>query len=402
MMEQALVGVRVLDLTQFEAGPSATLLLAMLGAEVIKIEPPGRGDQSRQLGTDHPQLDGYYFLLLNANKKSITLNLKSAEGKDIFFRMVRQADVLVENFAPGAIERLGLGYDVVHDINPALIYAQVKGYGTTGPYSQYKSFDMIAQAAGGAYSLTGYPGQAPAKPGPNAGDTGTGVHMAMAILAAYVQRLRTGKGQRLEVSMQESVMNYIRVHFRDYYVTGKPAGRRGDGSGNLAPSGMYPCKPGGPNDYIFIHGRTLTEPEWEALLKVIGREDLIGDPRFGSPELRQAQRTEINQLVEAYTRTKTKYEVLEQIGGLDIPCGPVLDTAEILHNPHLRERGAIVDITHPDRGTFPFPGCPVRLDASAVHIAPAPLLGQHNPEVYAKLLGFTADDLAQLRARGVV
>jgi formyl-CoA transferase len=177
-----------------------------------------------------------------------------------------------------------LGYEAVRDINPALIYAQVKGYGTTGPHSHYKSFDMIAQAAGGAYSLTGYPGQPPAKPGPNAGDTGTGVHLAMAILAAYVQRLRTGQGQRLEVSMQESVVNSIRVHFRDYYITGKPAARRGDGAGNLAPSGMYLCKPGGPNDYIFIHGRTLTEPEWEALLTVIGREDLIGDPRFGSPE----------------------------------------------------------------------------------------------------------------------
>lgn len=401
-MDKALAGVRVIDLTHFEAGPSCTEMLAWMGADVIKVEEPTRGDQGRRLGGEKPGADSWYFLLLNANKRSVTLNLKSPEGLAICQELLRQADVLVENYAPGAIENLGLSYDVVKDLNPRLIYASIKGFGSFGPYSEYKSFDMIAQAMAGAYSLTGLPDGPPLKPAPNVGDTGTGLHAAIGILAAYIQRLKTGKGQRVELSMQDAVVNVLRANFREYYTTGQPAQRIGVGGGQRELTGLFPCHPGGPNDYVFVMGRNLSDRTWQALLKVMGREDLANDARYATAADRAAHRDELNALLMAYCRTRPKHQVMKEVASLGIPCGAVQDTTEVMHDPHLKERGMLAEVQHPVVGSFVMPGCPVRLDDSPVQVTAAPLLGQHNEEVYGELLGYTPEQVRQLKERGVL
>jgi len=401
-MDKALAGVRVLDLTQFEAGPSCTLMLAWMGAEVIKVEEPTRGDQGRRLGGEKPGEDSWYFILPNANKQSITLNLKTPEGLAICKDLLRQADIMVENYAPGAIENLGLGYDVVREINPRIIYASIKGFGSFGPYSEYKSFDMIAQAMAGAYSLTGMPDGPPLKPAPNVGDTGTGLHTAIGILSAYIQRLKTGKGQCVELSMQESVVNLLRVNFREHYSTGKPGQRIGVGGGNRELTGLFPCHPGGPNDYVFIMGRNLSAGVWHALLEVMGREDLLGDARYSTAADRAAHRDELNALLAAYCQTRTKHQVMTAVASLGIPCGAVQDTTEVMHDPHLMERGMLAEVHHPVVGSFVMPGCPVRLEDSPVQVTAAPVLGQHNEEVYAELLGYTPEQVRQLKERGIL
>jgi len=401
-MEKALAGVRVLDLTQFEAGPSCTMMLAWMGADVIKVEEPTRGDQGRFTSSDKPGEDSWYFLLLNANKRSITLNLKTAEGLVLCKDLLRRVDIMVENYAPGAIENLGLGYDVAKEINPGIIYASIKGFGSFGPYSEYKSFDMIAQAMGGSYSLTGVTDGPPLKPAPNIGDTGTGLHTAIGILSAYIQRLKTGKGQRLELSMQDAVVNMLRANFREHYSTGKPVQRVGTGGGTRELTGLFPCHPGGPNDYVFIMGRNLPERTWHALLKVLEREDLIGDQRYSTVAARMAHRDALNELLTTYCRTHTKHQVMTAIASLGIPCGAVQDTMEVMHDPHLMERGMLTEVQHPVAGSFVMPGCPVRLEDSPVEVTAAPLLGQHNEEVFAELLGYTPEQVRQLKERGIL
>jgi formyl-CoA transferase len=392
-MDKALAGVRVVDLTQFEAGPSCTMMLAWMGADVIKVEEPTRGDQGRRLGGEKPGEDSWYFLLLNANKRSVTLNLKTQEGLDICKELLRHADIVVENYAPGAIENLGLGYDVVKELNPRIIYASIKGFGSSGPYSEYKSFDMIAQAMAGAYSLTGLPDGPPLKPAPNAG---------IGILSAYIQRLKTDKGQRVELSMQESVVNLVRVGLREHYSTGKPLPRIGVGGGNRDLSGLFPCHPGGPNDYVFIVGRGLSGRVWNELLKVMDREELIGDARYSTPAERAARRDEVNAIFAAYCLARTKHQVMTAVAALGIPCGAVQDTVEVMHDPHLLERGMLTEVQHPVMGSFTMPGCPVRLEDSPVQVTAAPLLGQHNEEVYAEVLGYTPEQVQQLKERGIL
>src|SRR5271154_2114698 len=288
-----LAGVRVVDFTQFEAGPSCTEALAWLGAEVVKIENPKTGDPGRRLRPGHPDDDPWYFHQFNANKKSITLNLKSPRGLEIVRELLKQADVTIENMAPGTIERLGLGYDEVKKINPGIIYCQVKGFGTGSPYERSLAFDMIAQAAGGLMSITGEEDGPPCKPGATIGDTGTGMLMAISILGAYVRRLHTGQGEHLQVAMQDAVLHYIRNAFAYMERSGgKPAPRAGSktvGGGN-PPIGVYPCKGGGPNDYVYIYTSAANPEHWTRLLKVIGREDLLGDARYADPDARTQRR----------------------------------------------------------------------------------------------------------------
>jgi formyl-CoA transferase len=400
----ALSGIRVVDLTQFEAGTSCTETLAWLGADVIKVEPPGRGEQGRAASTDVPGVDSYYFLLLNANKRSVTLNLKHAEGRALLGRLIEHADVFVENFAPGQIERLGFGYEHVRARNPRVVYAQVKGFAPDGPFGNYPAFDMIAQAAGGAMSLTGRPHDAPLKPGPTIGDTGAGLHLAIGILAALVQRERTGLGQRVEVAMQEAVINYCRISFARQMLTGRAAERWGNQSqlGMTAPSGIYACRPGGPNDYVFIYTSRAANHQWEKLLDVIGRSDLKTDPRFANPVQRAAHTEAIDAAISAWTTQYTKREAMERLGAAGVPAGATFDTLELTQDEHLNRREAIVSIDHPTRGTLKMPGWPVKMERSHVRVEPAPLLGQHNREVYRELLELTDADLDRLEEQGVI
>jgi formyl-CoA transferase len=399
-MEKALAGVKILDLTQFEAGTSCTEMLAWLGADVIKVESPKMGEQGRWLLTEQPGVDSHYFMLLNANKRSITLNLKSERGKEIFIDLIKRVDILSENYSLGTLEGLGLGYDRLREINPKLIYLTIKGFGTFGPYSKYKSFDMIAQAAGGAMALTGFPGSPPLKPGPTIGDTGTGIHAACGVLAAYIQRQATGKGQKVEVAMQEAVFNFVRVPMMETYLTKEPTPRRGNRLGAGVIGDIFKCAPGGDNDYIYM---LCTTPEmWNAIWNTVGRPDVIDDPRYSDRKERAKNIEELLAIIGGWTAQRSKHEVMKLMGEAGVPCGAVLDSVELLNDPHMRERGMVVTVDHPARGKFTMPGCPVRLEDSPVEVKAAPLLGQHNSEIYGQLLGMTAGDLEQLKQQGVV
>jgi formyl-CoA transferase len=398
-MKKALAGVKILDLTQFEAGTSCTEILAWLGADVIKLESPGAGDQGRWMATEKPGVDSFYFILLNANKRSITLNLKHERGKAMFLELVKQVDVLTENFSPGTMESFGIGYDVLREVNPRLIYMTIKGFGTYGPYSEYKSFDMIAQATGGAMSITGFPGSPPLKPGPTIGDTGTGIHAALGVLAAYIQRQETGKGQKVEVAMQDAVVNLVRVPMMGTYVTQKPVKRMGN---KLGPgiSDIYKCAPGGDDDYVFM--LTTNEEMWRALCGAMERPELSDDPRFANPRARAKNNEELTAILNQWTGRHTKHEVMKILGKAGVPCGAVLNTVELINDPHLRQRRMIVDIEHPARGKISIPGCPVQLEDSAVEVTSAPLLGQHNAEIYGRMLGLSEQQLEDLKSQGVV
>ena len=396
----ALDQVRILDLTHFEAGPSCTELLAFLGADVIKVEPPHIGESGRAIFADTPGLDSYFFVLLNANKRSISLNLKSEQGRELFRSLVTHIDVVIENFSLGTMEELGLGYEVLREVNPRLIYATIKGFGTYGPWSAYKSFNAVAQAAGGAFSITGLPDGPPLKPGPTIGDTGTGIHCAAGILAALLQRAKTGRGQHVEVSMQDAVVNYVRVPMRHHLHTNTVVKRAGNRLSHLAPTDTYRCHPGGSNDYVYL--MATTREMWDSLLRVISREDLIGDPRYTEQAERNKRFDEVHTFIQAWTEKHDKLTVMKELGEVGVPCGAVFDSQDILTDPHLHERGMIVTIEHPTRGTITMPGCPVQLTDSPVEARPAPLLGEHNEEVYRELLGLSADTLKKLAEEGII
>jgi formyl-CoA transferase len=398
-MAKALDSIRVLDLTQYEAGPSCTETLAWLGAEVIKIEPPA-GEPARRGLSERPDMDSVFFCLLNANKQSVTLNLKSERGRRMFEDLVKGADVVVENLGPGSMERLGFGYDALARINPRIISASVKGFGSEGTYAAYNSFEMIAQAMGGIMSLTGSPDGPPTRVEAGLGDTGAGLHTAIGILAAIVQRQATGVGQRVEVAQQDCVVNLTRIHFRDHHLGVHPIPRRGNRSPGAAPSNLYRCRPFGPNDYVFIH--VANTDMWKALTHVIGQPELADDPRFVDRGGRVAQVEELEALVEGWTEKRTKHEVMELLAGAGVPCGAVLDSVEVLSNEHLRGRGMIVDVEHPTRGRITMLGSPIHLSASPTEVTRAPLLGEHNGEVYGRLLGLAETDLAALRRDGVL
>ncbi|HET6927306.1 MAG TPA: formyl-CoA transferase [Hyphomicrobiaceae bacterium] len=398
-MSQALSGIRVIDMTHNQAGPACTQMLAFLGADVIKLEEPKGGDVARTNMRDRPDSDSLFFLVLNANKRSLTLNLKTEEGKDLFKEVIAKADVLVENFGPGALDRLGLGWKVLSERNPRLIYATIKGFGTYGPYSSFKSFEPIAQAMGGAMCVTGTPDGPPTYVWPAIGDSGTGMHMTIGILAALQQRHTTGRGQHVEVAMQDAVVNICRVSLRDHQRFGHPPPRTGNQLGRNVPGTTYACAPGGPNDYVFIYAQPQM---WPAVLAVMGRPELAEDARFATLEARWQNRNALNAIVEGWTRQKSKHEVMRLMAAAGVPCGACQDTGEVLADPHLKAREMIVDVDYPTRGTYQTVGCPVKLSASPARVTRPPLLGEHTDELLNSLCGLAPSDLRQLRDKGVV
>ena len=397
-----LTGVRVLDFTQFEAGTSCTQVMAWLGADVVKVENPAGGDPGRRTGATKPHRDDPYFLNYNSNKRSITINVKSPRGIEIVKDMALKADVFMENFAPGAIERLGLGYDVLSKLNPRIIYGQVKGFGEGSPYEKNLAFDMIAQACGGTMSITGQPDGPPAKPGPTLGDTGTGMLMLISILSALYQRKATGKGVHLQVAMQDAMLHYIRNSFGITSKTGKPAPRAGaqSNSGGNPPCNIYPCKPGGPNDYVYVYTSRGNPQHWPRLLEAIGRKDLIGDPRYETQDARVKHEAEIDAVITEWTSKHDKYEAMRVIGAA-VPAGAVRDTLELMNDANFEERGIIQTIQHPT-GPFKMAGWPVRFNGKPAPVKPAPLLGQHSAEVLTDWLGLSEVQVAALHAEKII
>ncbi|EMD25970.1 formyl-CoA transferase [Amycolatopsis azurea] len=409
-MGKALDGVRVLDMTHVQSGPSSTQILAWLGADVIKLETPGRGDITRGQLRDLPGVDSLYFTMLNANKRSITLNMKSEQGKQVFEQLVSSVDVLVENFGPGVVDRFGYPWERLAELNPRLIYASIKGFGP-GRYADFKAYEVIAQAMGGAMSTTGFEDGPPTATGAQIGDSGTGIHLVAAILAALYQRTNSGRGQRVQVAMQDAVLNLCRVKLRDQQrlahgplneypndVFGDEVPRSGNASGGGQPGWAVKCAPGGPNDYIYV----IIQPVgWQPITDLIGKPELAEDPDWATPEARLSKLDKAFGMIEEWTEQHTKWEVMEALNAHNIPCGPILSTRELAEDATLAELGSVVEVEHPERGAFKTVGCPLKLSDSPVDVERSPLLGEHNAEVFGEL-GYGADDLDRLRAAGVI
>ncbi|GAA2728531.1 formyl-CoA transferase [Streptomyces nogalater] len=410
MSAKALEGIRVLDMTHVQSGPSATQLLAWLGADVVKLEAPA-GDITRGQLRDLPDVDSLYFTMLNCNKRGITLNTKTARGKEILTELIRRSDVMVENFGPGAVDRMGFGWERVREINPRLVYASIKGFGD-GPYTRFKAYEVVAQAMGGAMATTGFEDGPPLATGAQIGDSGTGVHAVAGILAALFQRERTGRGQRVDVAMQHAVLNLCRVKLRDQQRLahgplaeypnedfGEEVPRSGNASGGGQPGWAVKCAPGGPNDYVYV----IVQPVgWRPITGLIGRPELADDPEWATPEARLPKLNKMFQLIEEWSATLSKREVLERLTAHDVPCGPILSTKEIIEDASLAADGMVVRVPHPERGEFVTVGSPIKLSDSPVEVTASPLLGEHNEEIYAGELGFTVDELRLLKSDGVI
>jgi len=394
----ALDGMRILDFTQYEAGTSCTQALAWMGADVVKVESPTMGDPGRGVATG----DSYsaYFCNWNCNKRSLTLDLKKPQGREILMRLLPRFDVFIENYGPGVIERLELTYEALKAVHPTLIYAQLKGFGTSGPYAGFKSYDMVAQAAAGAFSVTGELGGRPLIPGPTTADSGTGVQLAMAILAAFIQRLRTGEGQQIEISMQEAMTYYMRTRIAFGSNWGKQACPRIGNAMGAAPTELYPCKPFGPNDWVYI--MTVTMRHWDSLCLAIERSDLVVDPRFATGEARAANGPALIEEITRFTHEHTKHEVMMLLGEAGVPCSANLDTHDLFTDPHLVERGFAKVIDHPGHGEVPLLGFAPRMSASEVEMTRAPQLGEHTDQLLSEELGFDQEELRSLREAGVL
>ncbi|MBI2907831.1 MAG: CoA transferase [Chloroflexi bacterium] len=399
MISGALSGIRVLDMTKQQAGPSCTQLLAWLGADVIKVEEPGKGDTSRSHLRDKEDVDSYYFLMLNANKKSLSLNLRHEKGKKIFVALVKTADVLVENFAPDTLERLGFGWASVHEMNPRLIYASIKGFGSWGPYKTYKSMEWPAQATGGAMSVCGPRDGPPMVNGAHIGDTGSGLHATIGILAALQQRHITGLGQQVDISMQDAVCNLIRLRLRDQQRLGRPPEREGSGQQGWMGFGLFRCAGGGPNDYIFIHTQF---PMLRNLFTAIGRPDLWEEFKDKTPTELPPHVDRVHTIVADWALQRSKHEAMYTLCEAGVGAGAVMDTSDLMRDPQLLAREMMVTITHPQRGEFVTFGNPIKLSASDVPMASPPTLGQHTAELLAQVLGISEADVESLREEGVV
>ena len=387
----ALASMRVLDLTQYEAGPSGTQALAMMGADVVKVERPETGDPGRHT----PVVGPAYFVNWNCNKRSVALDVGTPEGRELLLEMVPSFDVVAENLGPGVVEKLRIGYDDLRVVHPEVIYASVKGFGLSGPYSGYKCFDAVAQAMAGAFSVTGEPDGPPMYPGPTTGDSGTGMHLALAITAAYVQKLETGRGQRVEVSMQEAMTYYMRtkIAFSDF--GRQPAERLGTGLNVLMD--LYPCKPFGSNDYVYIMALPTM---FEAVCKAIERPDLAADPRY-TDEVLVTYEPQLVDAITTWAAGRTKHDAMRALGEAGVPAGAVLDTKDLHTDPHLVERGFVHTLDHPELGPVQVLGWPGRLSLSEVPVERPPLLGEHTDEVLESI-GVDAERRAALRAQGAL
>ncbi|AOT69812.1 CaiB/BaiF CoA transferase family protein [Geosporobacter ferrireducens] len=400
----ALGGIKVLDLTQFESGTVCTETLAWLGADVYKVERPKKGELGRY-SVAEPDIDSVGFIILNMNKKSVTLDIKSSEGKKILKELVEKCDVLVENMGPGSIDRLGFSYEDAKAYNPKIIYAQIKGFGLDGPWKDYPAFNPIAAAVGGMTAITGDPEGPPMQSGLNLADSGAGYICAMAISAALFQREKTGKGQRIEVSMQDTVIGFGRSAWEPYYRTGKPAPRVGNGMPleDVAPAGMYPCKPFGPNDYVHIYcSRHPGSLQWASLCKIIGREDALEDERLKTPRSRYQYKEIVDQMITDWTKQHTKYEAMDILCKADVPAGAALDTEDITKDEYLRKRGMMIEVDHPRRGKLVIPGFIPRMSENQVAMKVSPQLGENNEEVYKELLGYSKEEIDNLKEAGVI
>jgi len=410
-MSEALKGFRILDMTHVQAGPTASQLMAWMGADVIKFEPPV-GDATRGQLRDVPGADSLYFTMLNCNKRSIVVNMKSAEGKQIFTELVGKCDVIMENFGPGVLDRLGFTWEKVHAINPRIVMASIKGFGSTGPYAEFKAYENVAQAMGGAMSTTGVPDGPPFVTGAQIGDSGTGLHLVIGILAALHHRNRTGQGQYVEVAMMDSVMNLCRVKWRDHQrltrgplpeysvPTEKGMGftpRAGNDSGGGQLGNAIHCKPGGPNDYIYV---VVQEAVFDALARRIGGEGLAADPRFATIGERRRNQNEFWRLLTEFAMQYTKREFMAILNELDVPCGPIMSTGDLADDEHVRGRDMYVEIDHPQRGKWYNVGMPIKLSASPAKIERSPTLGEHTDEILQEVLGYDATKIGQMRTAG--
>jgi formyl-CoA transferase len=395
----ALDGIRVLDLTQYEAGTSCGQYLAWFGAEVIKVEPPGRGDPGRM--TEAGERDSLYFLSFNHNKRSVAIDLASTKGHDLFLQLVPSFDVIIENFSLGTMEKLGLGYDVLQAANARIVYGTIKGFGTYGPYSSYKCFDWVAQATGGAFSVTGEADGPPVKPGATVADTGSGMHLTMGILAAIIQRGTTGRGQMIEIAMQETVTNFMRMpmSIRERFPNG-PVPRRGSRSSGMPATGLYPCAPGGPNDYIYMH--IVTERMWDSLCIGIGKPEMGADERFNSIGARAQNWDLIQELVSEWTEQRSKFEAMEHLAACGVPCGAVYDSIDVLADKHLRARGQIRTVHHPVLGDVEMLAPPIHMSGSDVEMVAAPLLGADTESFLASELRLSPAEMNDLAAQGIL
>jgi len=415
-MGKALEGIRVLDMTHVQSGPTCTQILAWFGADVIKIEKPGDGDPTRLQLRDIPGADSLYFTMLNSNKRGITLNPKTEAGKKIFTQLIEKCDVMVENYAPGAIDRMGFPWEKIQQINPRMVYASVKGFGP-GPFEDCKVYENVAQCTGGSASTTGEIGGFPMVTGSQIGDSGTGIHLVAGILAALLHREKSGRGQRVTVAMQDAVLNLCRVKLRDQQrlahgplkeypqypngTFGAAVPRAGNASGGGHPGWIVRCKgwETDPDAYQYVITQAQAFP---ALAKIIGHADWLEDPEFNTPEARLPKLDFVFAEIEKWTMTMGKMEVMAKLNAVNVPCGPILSMKEIAEEPALRNTGTVVEVDHPTRGKYLTVGNPIKLSDSPSDVRRSPLLGEHTDEVLKTVLGLSDAEISAARQQGAI
>ena len=416
-MSKALEGIKILDFTHVQSGPTCTQLLAWFGADVIKVERPGIGDATRGQLRDIPDVDSLYFTMLNHNKRSIELNTKDETGKEVLIRLIKTCDVLVENFAPGALDRMGFSWEKIKEINPRLILASIKGFGP-GPYEDCKVYENIAQCAGGSASTTGMLEEVPLVTGAQIGDSGTGLHLAFGIVTALYHRVKSGKGQKVSVAMQDGVLNLCRGKLRDQqrlaagpleeysqYGEGIPFGeatpRAGNDSGGGQPGRILKCLgwETDPNAYTYFITQAAV---WKNICDIIDRPEWKDDPDYATPKSRLPRLNEVFDAIEKWTMTKTKFEVMDICNQYGIPVGPILSLKELSEESSLRATGTVVEVKHPERGKYLSVGSPVKLSNSPVEVTRSPLLGEHTHEILQDVLSYSDKEILNIRDSGAV